>query len=164
MTGLNLEPFLRLLRADVGVWLSLGAIALVVALMAWTTWGSRRALRKCLILSILVHLGLLFYGGRLNRAGFGRDEPGASEERIRSIRVVSEDGTPLDAEPGAAGRGIADWDRPPDLATLPGRADPGGEARAGRAPGADPRGPRSARRPDGRAADPRDGRASGPRR
>ena len=66
MTGLNLEPFLRLLRADLGVWLSLGAIVLVLGLMTWTSWGSRRALRKCLVLSILAHVGLLIYGGGLN--------------------------------------------------------------------------------------------------
>src|SRR5207253_2066929 len=52
MTGLNLETFLHLLRADLGAWATLGAVALLLALMAWTSWGSRRALRKCLMLSI----------------------------------------------------------------------------------------------------------------
>ena len=44
MTGLNLETFLRLLRADLGARASLGAIVLVLALMAWTSWGSRKVL------------------------------------------------------------------------------------------------------------------------
>ena len=58
VTGLNLESFLRLLRADVGAWATLGLIVLLLALMAWTSWGARRALRKCLVLSIVAHFGL----------------------------------------------------------------------------------------------------------
>lgn len=115
MTGLNLEPFLRLLRADLGVWISLGSIIAVLGLMAWTSWGSRRALRKCLFLSIAAHVGLVLYGGRLNSAGAGdggEDSPG---ERIRSIRIVGEDGEPLPDSRTGTGRGIAPWDRPTDL-------------------------------------------------
>jgi len=56
MTGLNLESFLHLLRADVGVWSTLGVIAFLLALMTWTSWGSRRVLRKCLVLSVASHL------------------------------------------------------------------------------------------------------------
>ena len=62
MTGLNLEMFLRLLRADPGAWASLGVIAAILGLMTWTSWGSKRALRKCLFLSIAVHVGLVVYG------------------------------------------------------------------------------------------------------
>src|SRR5258708_39859104 len=65
MSGLNLESFLHLLRADLGAWISLAAVALILALMAWTSWGSRRALRKCLVLSVVVHLGLVLYGSTL---------------------------------------------------------------------------------------------------
>ena len=62
MTGLNLETFLRLLRADLGAWASLGVVAAILAVMTWTSWGSRRALRKCLFLSIAAHVGLIVYG------------------------------------------------------------------------------------------------------
>ena len=65
MTGLNLETFLHLLRADLGAWASLGAIVLVLALMAWTSWGSRKVLRKCLVLSVVAHLGLALFGSTL---------------------------------------------------------------------------------------------------
>ena len=68
MTGLNLESFLHLLRADVGVWTTLGVIALLLALMTWTSWGSRRVLRKCLVLSVASHLVLGFYGSTLPHA------------------------------------------------------------------------------------------------
>ena len=67
MTGLDLETLLRLLRADLGTWASLAAIAVVLGLMTWTSWGKRRALRKCLVLSIAVHIGLLSLVGRLLR-------------------------------------------------------------------------------------------------
>src|SRR4051812_8887371 len=62
MTGLDLETFLQLLRADIGAWASLALVVGVLALMTWTSWGSRRALRKCLVLSIAAHVGLVLYG------------------------------------------------------------------------------------------------------
>ncbi len=118
MTGLDLEPFLWLLRADLGVWLSLVAVLSVLGLMAWTSWGSRRALRKCLVLSILAHAGLLAYGGRLNSTAAPGEADG-DRERIQAIRVVRESGGPDANDPasndGTAGRQVADWDRPLDL-------------------------------------------------
>ena len=93
MTGLDLESFLHLLRADFGAWLTLGTVILVLALMAWTSWGSRRALRKCLVLSVLAHLGLAFYGGSvpLNLAGDSLAEADTKpDERIRRIEVSRE--------------------------------------------------------------------------
>src|SRR3954452_20831536 len=91
MTGLNLERFLLLLRADVGAWATLGLIALVLALMAWTSWGSRRALRKCLVLSVLAHCGLAMYGGTVPvfLTALRSERPDASgRARIRSIKVA----------------------------------------------------------------------------
>src|SRR3954452_13512559 len=91
MTGLDLETFLRLLRADLGAWASLGAIVLVLALMTWTSWGSRRALRKCLVLSIVIHLGLVAYGRRIPIPLFhlrGRPADSKAAERIKQIRVT----------------------------------------------------------------------------
>ena len=45
MTGLNLETFLNLIRADLGLWASFAAIVVILALMTWTSWGS--APRSC---------------------------------------------------------------------------------------------------------------------
>src|SRR5206468_1702600 len=92
MTGLNLEGFLHLLRADLGAWATLGLIAGVLALMAWTSWGSRRALRKCLVLSVLAHFGLALYGGTVPvvmLALKANDDPAEDDSRIRSIKVSS---------------------------------------------------------------------------
>jgi hypothetical protein len=121
VTGLNLEPFLRLLRADLGVWISIAAVILGLAALAWTCRGSRRALRKCLVLSIGVHVGLVLYG-----AGFGRSSTGAESgdepiERIQSIQIVGEDGSNNADRPpafGAGGRTVEAWGRPRDLAGL----------------------------------------------
>src|SRR4051812_47853293 len=91
MNGLDLEPFLHLLRADLAAWLSLAAIAVILALMSWTSWGTRRAMRKCLILSIGVHVGLVAFFGPTTlgvltlRAPSPRRRP---DERIREIRVL----------------------------------------------------------------------------
>ena len=89
MTGLDLEPFLRLLRADLGVWLEPRRPSLaVLALMAWTSWGSRRALRKCLVLSIAAHVGLLLYGN-------GRpDSPARCEGPTTRTRTASTSSNP----------------------------------------------------------------------
>ena len=119
--GLDLAPFLRLLRADVGAWLTLGMIALILALMAWTSWGSRRALRKCLVLSILAHLGLLVYGGGLSGGEDSNERADALGERIQQIRVVADEdkegraSDPRDGNDGASGQGASSWDRPAEL-------------------------------------------------
>ena len=90
MTGLNLESFLHLLRADFGAWATLALIALVLALMTWTSWGSHRALRKCLVLSVAAHLGIVLYGSAYPMLLFAfhpKDKTDAARERIRQIRV-----------------------------------------------------------------------------
>src|SRR4051794_11722087 len=122
MTGLNLETFLHLLRADLGAWATLALIATLLGLMAWTSWGSRRALRKCLVLSVVAHVGLALYGGTapavlrvLNADGSDL----AARPRIREIKVLPSravDGDPggSDAAPGAGvggSKGLAAWDR-----------------------------------------------------
>ena len=126
MTGLNLETFLHLLRADLGAWAGLGLVVLVFGLMAWTSWGSRRALRKCLVLSILAHAGLAFYGGSspslLRALSPDAKTPAAERDRLRRIEVTKlpetepPGGDPSDPRPGAGGsraRNVAPWDRPP---------------------------------------------------
>jgi hypothetical protein len=126
MTGLNLESFLHLLRADLGTWATLGLIALVLGLMAWTSWGSRRALRKCLVLSIIAHCGLALYGGSvpvLLLALKADDGTNRDVERIRSIKVSPwTDPSGAATEPSGhgprsadgrhgSGGGLAPWDR-----------------------------------------------------
>ena len=56
MTGLDLESFLLLLRADLSVWLMLGLASSGLAFLVWASWSSRRALRNCLVLSLAAHL------------------------------------------------------------------------------------------------------------
>src|SRR4029078_11244636 len=91
MTGLNLETFLHLLRADWAAWLSLGGVCVLLAVMTWTSWGSRRALRKCLVLSVFLHLGLVLYGSSspyLMASSPGEDDAsGGLPTGIRQIRV-----------------------------------------------------------------------------
>src|SRR4051794_23642689 len=90
MNGLDLESFLLLLRADLGTWALVGIGALLLGLLVWISWGSRRALRKCLALSIVAHAGLALYGStvpsvfRVLRAGARDPAEGA---HIRKIRV-----------------------------------------------------------------------------
>src|SRR5258708_2043270 len=118
MTGLDLEGFLHLLRADLGAWATLGVIALVLGLMAWTSWGSRRALRKCLVLSVLAYCGLALYGGTIPVVllALKPDDPAnAAPERIRKIQVISrpsDEGTgPSSADPHtASASALAPWD------------------------------------------------------
>ncbi|CAN5600715.1 hypothetical protein BH23PLA1_BH23PLA1_13160 [soil metagenome] len=129
MTGLNLELFLHLLRADIGAWVSLALIVFLLGLMAWTSWGSRRALRKCLVLSVVVHVGVMFFGNTNPLGTSGRRFEALDSDRsgIRQIRV-----TPLlegpgggpqarpDGRPGS--RPVPAWDRPGAL--LAPMADP----------------------------------------
>ncbi len=65
--------------------------------MTWTSWGSRRVLRKCLVVSVVLHVGLIAFGGQtawgLRALGLRPlaefDEP-ADREHIREIRVTPE--------------------------------------------------------------------------
>ncbi len=116
MNGLNLDSFLRLLRADLGAWATLGVVALILAVMTWTTWGSRRALRKCLILSIAVHLGLIAYGSRspavlraLRLVTTDRKSP-TPLGRVRVVPVVARPKSPTGSD-GRPVRVVSTWDR-----------------------------------------------------
>ncbi|HZW34277.1 MAG TPA: hypothetical protein VFF52_26375 [Isosphaeraceae bacterium] len=92
MTGLDLESFLLVLRADRSAWLVLGLGTLGVALLVWLCWGSRRALRKCLVLSLAAHLGLVLYGSTVpavRLAVLGAAAAAAADRpHIRQIRVA----------------------------------------------------------------------------
>lgn len=126
MTGLDLESFLQLLRADLGAWASLGLVVVVLGLMTWTSWGSRRALRKCLVLSIAAHVGLVLYGSTypIVRAVL-RDEPaGPAEVPEVLVQLADPDGSqpppPGEAKgpDGRPSRAVAVWDRAGDAARL----------------------------------------------
>jgi hypothetical protein len=91
MTGLDLESFLRILRADLGAWMLLGLATLCLGMLVWSCRGSRRALRKCLVLSLAVHCGLVLYGSTVPalRWVFGADRSEVARRRhIRQIRVA----------------------------------------------------------------------------
>ena len=88
--GLDLESFLLLMRADLGAWALLGLGTLVLGLMAWLSWGSRRALRKCLAFSVVAHAGLVLYGSTVPsvfRALSSVSRDSARGQHIRQIRV-----------------------------------------------------------------------------
>src|SRR3954466_10910385 len=98
--GLDLELFLQLLRADLGAWMTLGLIVLVLALMAWTSWGSRKALRKCLVLSIAAHVVLVLYGATWPVLVLALDPEEVRPQSLQSIQVIPEVESPPEA-PGA---------------------------------------------------------------
>jgi hypothetical protein len=125
MTGLNLETFLHLLRADLGAWASLAVVALLLGVMAWTSWGSRRALRKCLVLSVAVHVALVLWGSTAP-AFFAPGLMAAENERVESaIRQIKVEpvgeGKQSQGASGAGGgaRGrLPAWDRPRESLAL----------------------------------------------
>ncbi len=91
MTGLDLETFLLLLRADLGTWVAMGLATVGLALLVWSCWGSRRVLRKCLVLSLAAHLGLVIYGSTVpavRKVVRGGTADESDREHIRQIRVA----------------------------------------------------------------------------
>ena len=117
MTGLDLESFSPVLRADLTTWVMLGLATLGLAFLVWSCWHSRRALRKCLVLSLAAHLGLVLYGStipavmwalgpdRRDRHESGAYPPDSSRPpgRVEIGRARVHDRVML--EPGAAHRG-----------------------------------------------------------
>ena len=87
--------------------------------MAWTSWGSRRALRKCLVLSVIAHFGLALYGGTvpvfLLAIHPEDDKPGATgSARSRCFPSGDPTGGESHGQAGAARPAprSARWDRP----------------------------------------------------
>ncbi len=102
-TGLDLESFLLLLRADLGFLALLGLGTMVLGLVVWVSWGSRRALSKCLALSVVAHAGLALYGSTSSsvfRALGSSSRDRSAEAHIRQIRVA-----PVPADPGSLKEG-----------------------------------------------------------
>jgi hypothetical protein len=91
MTGLDLESFLLLLRADLSVWLMLGLATSGLGFLVWASWSSRRALRNCLVISFAAHLAFVLFGsafpGILWRLTPIRQRPN-ERSHIREIRVA----------------------------------------------------------------------------
>jgi hypothetical protein len=119
MTGLDLESFLLLLRADLTTWVVLGLATMGLAVMVWSSWRSRRALRNCLVLSLAVHLGLVLYGSTIPAVMWTlrpdrRDA--ADRAHIRQIRVAplvesnASTGGPRLNDSGQVRRATERWD------------------------------------------------------
>ena len=108
MTGLDLESFLLLLRADLTTWVVLGLATLVLALMVWSCWRSRRALRNCLVLSLAAHLGLVLYGSTIPAVMWtvGPDRRDTTDR----AHTPPDSGRPA-GRVGRIERGTARWDR-----------------------------------------------------
>src|SRR5262245_54287402 len=92
MTGLDLESFLLLVRADLNTWVILGLVSLALAILVWSCWSARHALRNCLVLSLAVHLGLVLGGSTMPAVMrfLGGARRGATDRsHIRKIRVAA---------------------------------------------------------------------------
>ncbi|WP_422928428.1 hypothetical protein [Singulisphaera sp. PoT] len=124
MTGLDLESFLHLLRADVGAWTTLGLIGFLLAIMTWTSWGSRRALRKCLVLSIVAHAGVILYGSThpfVLMALRSKDRADDDRERIRQIKVTpaaEREATAASRRSRRDGKAAQPWEVQPETLAL----------------------------------------------
>lgn len=119
MTGLDLESFLLLLRADLGGWALLGVGSLMLAILVWVGWGSRQAIRRSLALSVAAHAGLVLGGGGLPvvlRTLDPRSVAAEEREHIRRIKVSPTPlATPSESPEAGAGTGGRSLD-PPRLA------------------------------------------------
>jgi hypothetical protein len=128
MTGLDLESFLQLLRADLGAWATLGLVVVVLGLLTWTSWGSRRALRKCLVLSIAAHVGIVLYSSSIPIVmTVLRNKPARVDDSSVKVQLAPTQGGTLASQnevkgrDGRSARAAALWDRAGDAAGL---ADP----------------------------------------
>ena len=119
MTGLDLESFLLLLRADLTTWVVLGLATVGLAVLVWSSWRSRRALRNCLVLSLAAHLGLVLYGSTIPAVMWtlGPDRRDATDRsHIRQIRVAPlvesnpSIGGPRLSDSGQVGSATERWD------------------------------------------------------
>ncbi len=105
MTGLDLETFLSLPRIDPTAWVVLGLSCAGIAALVWWGWGSKRAIRKCLALSLVAHAGLAAYGATspVLRWSLGLPVRDRNRDHLRQVRVqpvaAGWQGAPLQADP-----------------------------------------------------------------
>jgi hypothetical protein len=132
MTGLDLESFLQLLRADLGAWATLGLVVVVLGLLTWTSWGSRRALRKCLVLSIAAHVGIVLYSSSIPIVmTVLRNKPARADDASVRLQLAPTPGGTLASQDEVKGRdgrsakAAALWDRAGDATGL---GDPSAKA------------------------------------
>lgn len=114
MNGLDLDLFLRLIRFDQNLVTVAVLTVVVLGIGVWAGFGSRKLLRKCLILSIVSHLLLVRYGQPLEWAKAGvvgsigagsveaEQESVPVEPGIRSLEIVD---LTVAGEAGGAGNG-----------------------------------------------------------
>jgi len=88
MTGLDLETFLSLPRFDPAALGLLLVLPLLAVGLVWWAWGTRRAVQRCLVFSLVVHLGLAALG---SSSSVLRWSLGISDrdrrEHLRQIRI-----------------------------------------------------------------------------
>lgn len=99
MNGIDLEQFLRIVQTDFAVWLFLILTLLLMVLAIWAGAGTHKALRKCLVLSVVAHVLLVRYGHPVEwtRSGLGAlatsleqgpDEAQPLPPGIRSLEIL----------------------------------------------------------------------------
>ncbi|MFM1802009.1 MAG: hypothetical protein RJA81_1361, partial [Planctomycetota bacterium] len=121
MNGLDLDLFLRLVQTEFAAWILLGAVVLGLILTVWAGVGSHKALRKCLILSVVAHVLLMRYGQPVQWTQSGLGILGSSIQDaeaespplpvgIRSLEILdivdaSESGSGLSNDASSSGSG-----------------------------------------------------------
>ena len=130
MTGLDLEPYLRMLRADPSKWVNASIFAAFLISIAWASRGRRRILQRCLIVSLSMHVGLMVFGGPQAARWFTSDPMrGPSDTQgghLQRVELIDRSRAARDSDPlaenaaeTADGRSrpiAAPWDHPQELA------------------------------------------------
>ena len=99
MNGLDLDLFLRIVQTDFTAWLLVALAIIAILVTVWAGAGTHKALRKCIMLSVVAHVLLMRYGKPVEfaRSGLGlassiaedplRDAP-PLPPGIRSLEII----------------------------------------------------------------------------
>ena len=99
MNGLDLDLFLRIVQTDFTAWLLVALAIIAILVTVWAGAGTHKALRKCIMLSVVAHVLLMRYGKpvEFTRSGLGlassiaedplRDAP-PLPPGIRSLEII----------------------------------------------------------------------------